>query len=279
MVDSGIPPSLGIIAGQGQFPFLVARGAVKRGVTVVAAGFQGHTSPELEHAVSAFSMLKLGQLEKLISFFRRHGVRDVVFAGSIEKPRALDIRPDFRAFKLLMKIKSTNDGALLNGVAGELTKEGVRIVSPLMFVPELTMGEGVLGKRGPTASEQEDIAFGWAVGKELGRLDIGQTLVVKDRMVVAVEALEGTDATLKRAGELLGGKGGVVIKIFKPDQDSRIDQPAVGVTTIGVMRAAGLSCLAAEAGQGLFFDREASLKLADEAGICVIGVKGEFVRF
>ncbi|MFW6324561.1 MAG: LpxI family protein, partial [Desulfovibrionales bacterium] len=195
----------------------------------------------------------------------------VVFAGAIDKPRALQIRPDLRTIRLALSLRSKNDSELLGRVAVELEGEGFSIESPLTFVPDLAMPSGILTRRKPTRREQRDIAFGWPIAKDLGRLDIGQSVVVHNQMIAAVEAMEGTDRMLMRAGELLQ-KGGVVIKIFKPGQSLHIDQPSIGVKTIEIMAKTELSCLAVESGSALFFDRQESLKLADRSGISIIGI-------
>jgi hypothetical protein len=261
---------LGIIAGEGQFPFLVAEGARSLGKAVVAVGFRGHTRKELETHVDRMQWVRLGQLGKLLRFFKRHGACEIVFAGGINKPRALSIRPDFHAARLLLALRSRTDNALLEAVAQSMAKRGMRAVSPLKYAPGLQTPEGVLGSRRPLKRESGDIEYGWPLAKELGRLDIGQCLVVRERMVVAVEALEGTNATILRAGEL-AGPGCVVIKTFKPGQEQHIDQPAVGLSTIETMIRSGASCLAIEAGQSLFFDRDKALSLAEEHGIAIVG--------
>jgi UDP-2,3-diacylglucosamine hydrolase len=267
--------ALGLIAGEGQFPFLISRGAARQGIQVFAVGFKGHTDENLAQEVEEFRLLKLGQLDKLIGFFLSREVHRVVLAGAIHKPSALQLRPDLRAMRLVLRLSSRNDSSLLRGLALELEGEGMRIVSPLEYVPDLVMPKGLLTRRKPTAREREDIDFGWGLAKELGRLDVGQCIVVHEKVIVAVEAIEGTDEMLRRAGKLLKKPGGVVVKIFKPGQDLHIDQPSVGLQTIEVMHGAGLSCLAVEAGRSLFFDRRESLALADRSGICVVGVEPE----
>jgi hypothetical protein len=265
---------LGIIAGQGQFPFLVVQGAKRAGRKTVAVGFREHTRPELYAVVDRMMWLRLGQLGKMLSFFKKNGVEEVVFAGGIDKPKALQIIPDFRAALLLLQSRSKNDNAILHSVVRLLEREGLKVASPIDYVPGLLTPEGVMGKRRPDKREQKDIQFGWPLAKELGRMDIGQCLVVKDQMVVAVEAMEGTNATIERAGNL-AGPGCVVLKVFKPGQESNVDQPSIGKDTIEVMRLAGASCLAVEAGRSLFFDREQAVRLADEHGIAVVGKSAE----
>lgn len=265
---------LGIIAGQGQFPFLVVQGAKRAGRKTVAVGFREHTRPELYAVVDRMMWLRLGQLGKMLSFFKKNGVEEVVFAGGIDKPKALQIIPDFRAALLLLQSRSKNDNAILHSVVRLLEREGLKVASPIDYVPGLLTPEGVMGKRRPDKREQKDIQFGWPLAKELGRMDIGQCLVVKDQMVVAVEAMEGTNATIERAGNLAG------LEDFQHDtagtgQESNVDQPSIGKDTIEVMRLAGASCLAVEAGRSLFFDREQAVRLADEHGIAVVGKSAE----
>ncbi|ACV69510.1 LpxI family protein [Desulfohalobium retbaense] len=266
----GDPPVLGLVAGQGQFPALVAAGAKAQGWGVAAVGFAENTTSGLAAETDWFQWLKLGQLGKLVAFFRTHGVRQVVFAGAINKPRALDIRPDFRAARLLWNLRSKSDNTLLTAVAGELRREGMEVVSALRFVPELQTPAGQLTKRGLSRREQQDLEYGWPIAKAIGRMDIGQCVVVREQMVVAVEGLEGTNAMLKRAGDL-GGRGGMAIKIFKPGQEEAIDQPSVGLSTVETMLEAGLTSLVVEAHTSLFFDRDASVALANRHGLCLYG--------
>lgn len=264
---------IGILAGGGQLPFLVADGARRQGRRVAAAGFAGNTDPALADRVDAFSELKLGQLGKLISFFKTESVTRVVLAGSINKPRALDIRPDMRAMKLIMRLAARGDDSLLRAVAGELESEGLAVVSALDLVPDLAAPQGVLTRRKPSREQWEDLRFAWPRAEALGRMDIGQALAVRERMVVAVEGLEGTDACIARAGAL--APGCVLVKIVKPGQDLRFDLPSVGLGTMEAMAAAGVSCLGVEAGKSLFFDRDAALDLAHTAGLVVAGLTPE----
>ncbi len=263
--------TIGIIAGGGQFPFLVAKGAKAQGVRVAAVGFVGHTDPAMGNEADAFIMLHLGQLGRLIDFLHEQGVREVCLAGAISKPKALDLRPDFRAMKLMFTLKGKGDDALLRCIAEELGRENLTVTQPSQLVPGLAAPEGVLTRRGPAAGEWDDIRFGWPVAQTMGRLDIGQCVVVRSGIVAAVEAMEGTDATLERGGTL-AGRGCTAIKIFKPGQDSRLDQPALGPGTIEVMARHGYACLAFQAGRTLFFEREKAVALADAAGIAIVGL-------
>jgi len=267
---SAHPRPLGIIAGEGQFPLLVAQGARRLGRPTVGIAFKDHTRPELSMLLDQVAWLRLGQLNKVLAFLKKHEVQEVVFAGGINKPRALDIRPDLRAAKLLFHLRNKNDNSLLQGVVSLLESEGFIPISALRFVPSLRTPAGVLTRREPNRQEKADIAFGWPLAKEVGRMDIGQCLVVKEQMVVAVEAMEGTNETIIRASRL-GGKGCAVIKTFKPGQEEHIDQPAVGLETIRTMIKAEATCLAVEAEKSLFFDRQQALEVANEARISILG--------
>ena len=265
---------LGIVAGKGQFPVLVARGAKAQGRSVVMVGFSGHTDPDIAGEADAFAMLHLGQVNKVIDFMHTHGVTEMCFAGAISKPKALDLRPDFRAVKILFSLRGKGDDALLRGVADELAKENLSVISPLPFAPSLRAPEGVQTRRAPSPEEWEDIRFAWPIARSMGSLDIGQCVVVRSGVVVAVEAIEGTDAALDRGGAL-GGKGCVALKIFKPGQDDRMDQPAIGPQTIRVMAKHGYACLAYQARDALFFDLEEAVRIADRADIAIVGLPPE----
>ena len=266
--------AIGIVAGGGQFPVLVARGARERGRRVVMAGFVGHTDPGIAAEADVFAMYHLGQIAKLIAYFKQNGVTELCFAGAVSKPKALDLRPDFRAMKLLFSLRGKGDDALLRCLAEELAGEGLALVQPSALVPGLVAPSGVLTRRSPTPEAWDDIRFGWPIAQTVGKLDIGQCIVVRSGIVVAVEGIEGTDACLERGGEL-GGKGCTAIKIFKPGQDNRLDQPAIGPRTVEVMARHGYVCLAFQAGAALFFDREKALALADDAGIAIVGLPSE----
>lgn len=262
---------LGIVAGKGQFPALVARNAREKGMGVVMAGFHGHTDPALAKEADAFIMLHLGQIGKLVDFMRARGVEKLCFAGAISKPKALDVRPDMKAMKILFSLRGKGDDALLRAVAEELARENLTVISAASFAPSLRAPMGVQTKRPPSEEEWSDIRFGWPVAQAVGRLDIGQLLVVRSGIVAAVEAIEGTDAALKRGGDL-GGKGCVALKIFKPGQDKRMDQPALGPKTLRIMAEHGYSCLAYQAEDSLFFELEEAVRIADAANIAVVGL-------
>ncbi len=264
-------PRLGLIAGGGTFPALVAQNAREQGFEVIGAGFVNDTARETPSSTHAFTWLKLGQLGKLIRFFKKHGVSLVVFAGPIDKPRALDIRPDFRAARILFSLACKSDDSLLRAVAREFEKEGMEVVSATRFVPELATPRGVLTRRAPDAREISDILYARPIAKTLGSLDIGQCLVVREQMTIAVEGIEGTNATIRRAGTL-ARKGCVVVKIFKPGQDARIDLPAIGPETIQSMITAKASCLAVDAANSLLFSPQETLELANAHNIAILGM-------
>ncbi len=271
-LKSNSQKSIGIVSGGGQFPILCAKAAAARGYKVYALCHKGETSKELDEYCVKSKWVHLGQLGKLISFFKRHNIDKVFFAGTIKKTRLfVDVRPDLRALGLWKSMKGHLDDSILRLVAAELEKEGIEVVSPTIFLEELILPKGVLTKKRPTKEQMADIEFGYGIAKKVGDLDIGQCIVVKDKVVLAVEAIEGTDETIKRGGQLAKG-GAVVVKVCKPGQDTRFDLPSIGLKTIETMIEAGADVLAAEAGLSLFFDKEDSLKLADKAGICVIGI-------
>ncbi len=264
--------SIGIISGGGQFPILCARAARERGFDVYALCHKGETSKELEKYCAKTKWVHLGQLGKLIAFFKKHHIEKVFFAGTITKTRLfVDVRPDMKALALWKGMKGHLDDSILRLVASELEKEGIQVVSPTLFLDELILSKGVLTKRSPTRQQMEDVRFGFEIAKRIGDLDIGQCIVVKDKVVLAVEAIEGTDETIRRGARLSKG-GAVVVKVCKPGQDRRFDLPSIGLKTIETMIESGAEVLAAEAGLSLFFDREESLGLADRSGICVMGI-------
>ncbi|MGV1099340.1 LpxI family protein [Thiovibrio sp. JS02] len=265
--------SIGIIAGGGQFPKLFAEAAKKAGRLVVIVAHQGESWPELEEIADRFCWVKLGQLGRIISFFREHGVSETVFLGTITKTRIFkDVWPDFKGLTLWNKIDVRQDDAILRAVAAALEKEGIRVLPSTLYLAELLFPKGILSRRKPSAEQVEDIRFGWRTARAIGALDIGQCVVVRDRTVLAVEAIEGTDAAIARGGGL-GKEKTVVVKLKKPKQDFRFDLPAIGVKTIETMAGVKAAVLAVETGQALLFDREAVLAKADQAGIVVIGVE------
>jgi DUF1009 family protein len=263
--------TLGIIAGGGSFPITVASTAKERGERVIGVGFASDTDPSFPTHCDNFSWLKLGQLGRLIDFFAANHVTHVVMAGPINKPKALDLRPDWRAARLLFSIKARGDDVLLRALTTEIEREGFTVVAPHLYSPDLLAPDGVLTKRKPTQSEREDVEFAWTLAQSLGQFDIGQCLVVREKIVLAVEAIEGTDAAIRRGGQL-GGPGAVVVKRPKPTQDKRLDLPAFGLKTLQSMAEVGATCLAFEAGGCIFFEQREALDFANAHGIALLGL-------
>jgi DUF1009 family protein len=263
---------IGLIAGNGRFPLLFAENARRLGYRVSAVALNGEAVPALERAVDRIHWVALGQLGKLIKAFKQDGVRQAVMVGGVKKTHLFsDIKPDLRSLALLRRVTIPKDDALLRAIAAELEDEGIRIRESTFGLDGLLVEDGTLTRRGPTRKERRDIEFGWEMAEAVGRLDIGQCVVVKDCVVVAVEAVEGSDDAIRRGGKLARG-GAVVVKRFKPQQDRRFDLPAVGPGTIQAMIESGAAVLAIEAGKAVFLDREEAIEAADEAGIAIVGV-------
>jgi len=261
---------IGLIAGSGKFPILIAETAAKKGLKIIAVAHKGETDPELEKKVSSITWVGLGQFGHLLEAFKLSGVNKVLMAGGIKKTNMFkNLRLDLKGMAIAGKLLVYHDDDILRAVAHELEKEGIRVVSSAIYLPELLAPEGCFTKRRPSKEELTDIEFGWEMAKELGRLDIGHCVVVKRKTVLALEAIEGTDKTILRGGEL-AHKGAVVIKVCKPDQDLRFDLPAVGLNTIMTMSRVKASTLAIESGKTLVFDKEAMIRLANEGGISII---------
>jgi DUF1009 family protein len=266
---------IGLIAGSGQFPVLFSKAAKRMGLQIYAIAHIGETDRGLEPVVDGIKWIKLGQLLSVIRFFKDHRVKDAAMAGAITKTKMFfDVRPDLRALKLLATVNHTLDDGILRALAEELEKEGISIRPSTFLVPELLAKKGCWTRRKPSKSEMADVLFGWHIVKEIGKLDIGQTLVVRNRSVMAVEAIDGTDATVRRGGRL-GSEKTVVVKASKPTQDMRFDMPAVGVDTVQTMVEVKASVLAVEADRTIVFDREAMVKLANQNKIAILGVDEE----
>jgi UDP-2,3-diacylglucosamine hydrolase len=264
--------NIGLIAGKGQFPLLFARAARERGAAVIAVAHRGETDPALAPLVAELHWIHVGQLGKIIRIFKAAGVRQAVMAGGISRGRLFrEFRPDWRALSVIRRAGAGRDDRLLRAVAAELEAEGITIAPSTLFLQDLLAAPGQLGRRAPTPEELTDIDLGIKTAKELGRLDLGQCVVVRRQVVVALETIEGTDETIRRGGAL-AGPGVVVVKVSKPDQDLRFDVPAVGLDTLETMRQVNAAVLAVEAGMTLIFDRPEMLKTADQAGIAVWGI-------
>ncbi|MDL1958873.1 MAG: UDP-2,3-diacylglucosamine diphosphatase LpxI [Deltaproteobacteria bacterium] len=263
---------LGLVAGGGQFPLLCARAARRQGRSIVAVAHKGETDPLLSEEVDQIEWVYLGQLGRLIETLKKAGASEAIFAGSITKTRIFkDVRPDLRAINLWRRLGNRLDDGILRSIAAELEQEGIQVLPSTILLKRLLVPSGVLTRCKPSEGQWEDIRFGWELAREIGRLDIGQCLVVKDRAVLAIEAIEGTDQTIRRGGQL-GGPGAVVIKVCKPGQDTRFDLPSVGVETIEQMVQVKASVLAVEAVRTLFFDRDSTIDLANRSSIAVVGI-------
>jgi DUF1009 family protein len=263
---------IGLIAGNGRFPIIFADNAKRLGYSVSAVAHIGETAPELEQHVERIHWIKIGQFNKLIHALKADGIQQAVMLGGIKKTHVFTtVRPDFRALALASRLRVWKDDAILREVAAELEREGIQIRESTFGLTGILVEEGPLTKRTPSKKEWDDIHFGWDMAREIGRLDIGQCVVIKDRVVVAVEAVEGTDETIRRAGAL-GREGVVVVKRCKPQQDLRFDLPAAGPKTIDTMESVHASVLAIEAGRSVLLDRDEMLRKAERAGIAIVGV-------
>ena len=278
-------PKLGLIAGNGRFPFLLLEAARAHGLTVVVAAIKEETSAEMDERAAADAgvrvhWMSLGELSKLIETFRAEGVTRAVMAGQVRHKQIFSsIRPDWRLAKLLLSLRTRSTDMLLGAVARVLGDEGIELISSTAYLEPLLAVAGVMTRRAPTKDELRDVEYGLTVARAIAGYDLGQTVVIAAQACVAVEAMEGTDATIARAGELfrtLEGDGSTlsraltVVKVAKPNQDMRFDVPVVGVATIRAMQAAGATCLCVEAQRTLLFDRAAMLEMADAAGIALM---------
>ncbi|HAK60653.1 MAG TPA: DUF1009 domain-containing protein [Nitrospiraceae bacterium] len=264
---------IGLIAGNGTFPIVFARAARQKGLEVIAVAHEGETTPDLEQWVDALFWIKVGQLGQLIAILKEQDVRDVLMAGGIRKTRMFgEAEFDSRGKALFARMAQKKDDSILRAVAEELESEGISVRESTLYLDSILASGGVLTREKPSDDEWEDIAFGRQMAEAIGALDIGQTVVVKDRAVLAVEAIEGTDEAIRRGGRLCGS-GAVVVKACKPQQDVRFDLPAVGTQTIQSMVEVNAACLAVEAGKTILLDREAVIAAADKAGISIVGVE------
>jgi DUF1009 family protein len=277
--------TLGLIAGNGRFPFLLLDAARAQGLSVVVAAIREETDVEIDQRAEADSgitvhWLSLGELSRLIETFRKEGVKKAVMAGQVKHKQIFSsIRPDWRLAKLLLSLRTRSTDMLLGALAKVLVDEGIELMSSTAFLEPLLAREGVLTERAPDEQERRNIEYGLSVARAVAGFDIGQTVVVAAQACVAVEAMEGTDAAIERAGRLMGSledeastleRRLTVVKVAKPNQDMRFDVPVIGIGTVETMIRAGASCLSLEAGRTLLFDRETLLKRADEAGIAIV---------
>ena len=278
-----LPQRIGLIAGNGKFPFLVLDAARSQGMQVVVAAIKEETSPEIEQrGATAVHWLSLGELSKLIETFKREGISRAVMAGQVKHRNIFSsIKPDWRLAQLLLSLATRNTDSLLGAIAKVLADEGITLMSSTSLLEPLLATDGVMTRRSPNDTEQTNITYGRAVAHHLSRFDIGQTVVIADAACVAVEAMEGTDAAILRAGEIMHtpslgkepstlSRALTVVKVAKPNQDMRFDVPIIGLQTIETMRQAEATCLALDAGRCLIFDKPAVIAAADEAGICIV---------
>ncbi len=275
----------GLIAGNGRFPFMVLEGARRAGVSLSVAAIRGETDPLIEEEVERLAWVGVGQLGKMIRFFKGEGVEKAIMAGQVKHVQIFSRAvPDARMLKMLLKLPRRNTTSLIGAVAAELASEGIDLIDSTYFLQDYLPAPGTLSRRQPNAAERADVEYGLEIAREMAQLDLGQTIVVRGKACVALEAMEGTDATIQRAGELMrGGKEArkrlrltsgalTVLKLSKPDQDMRFDVPVVGVPTIETMTEAGATCLCVSAGKTLMFDRDEMLALADKHKIAIVAV-------
>jgi len=269
---------LGLIAGNGRFPFLVLDAARGAGHDVTVIALKDETFPELAAAAArvpaaAFHWISLGQLGTCIALLKEAGITQAVMAGQVKHVKLFDLKPDLTLGKVLLRLAAKNTDSLISGVADALRDRGIELLDSTAFLAPLMARAGVLTRRAPTEEEQHDLTVGYRIADAVAGLDIGQTIALKSAAVVAVEAMEGTDALIARAGQL-AGPGARIIKVAKPNQDMRFDVPVVGVSTIEAMKAAGATLLSVDAGKTLMIDGDAIVNAADAAGICIVGRTG-----
>lgn len=278
---------IGLVAGWGRYPVVVAHALKAQGYEVHCVGLRGHVDDSLRNVCDSFVLSGVARIGAHIRYFHRRGVQQATLAGKIFKHKILlgrygwlPLLPDLRTLRAFFPVfflgkKDRKDDTLLNVVVEEFAKSGITMAPATNFAPELLACAGTLTRRGPTASEQLDIDFGWPIAKEMGRLDIGQSVAVKGRAVVAVEAIEGTDACIRRAGELCSQGGFTIVKVAKPQQDMRFDVPTIGEGTIQALLAAGGKCLAIEAGKTIIVDQPEVIRLADRHGLTIVALARE----
>lgn len=264
---------IGIIAGAGKLPLIISSDARKRGFRIVTVALEGLASSEMNSLSDVIKWVNAGQLGLMLKTFKDSGVESVLMAGKVPKSILYKskITPDLRAMKILFSLKNMGDDVILRAITNEIEKEGMSVIDTAAFSPHLLTPHGLLTKKAPSSDEERDIKYGWKIAKEIGRLDIGQTVVIKSHAVMAVEAIEGTDEAILRGGQL-AGKGAVVVKVSKPQQDMRLDVPVVGIDTLKTMIKVGAGVLALEAHKSMIINRNEFLIAADNAGISIIGM-------
>jgi UDP-2,3-diacylglucosamine hydrolase len=268
--EKNVTSGWGLIAGNGDFPFLVLEGARSRGIEMAVVAIREEASPELERVAKRLHWVSLGELSRTIELLHQEGVKRAVMAGQVKHNKIFSaIRPDWRLAKLLFSLPAKNTDSLIGAIAGVLSEEGIELVNSTKFLGPLLPEAGVLTKRAPNASEAADIAYGHKVARQIAGLDLGQMVVVRDRACVAIEAMEGTDETIERAARITGGQKLVVVKVSKPLQDMRFDVPVIGLKTIEVMRRSNATALAIDAGRTLLFERDDLIRAANDAEIAI----------
>jgi UDP-2,3-diacylglucosamine hydrolase len=264
----------GLIAGNGKFPFLVLEAARTQGIDMVVAAIKEETFPEIDQHAKTVHWMSLGQLGKLIKTFKSEGVNHAVMAGQVKHKQIFSsIVPDLKMIQLLARLAVKNTDSLIGAVAQVLEGEGIHLMDSTLFLKPLLPQPGVLTRRPPTDEEGRDLDYGYRLARELGRLDVGQSVAVTDGACVAVEAMEGTDAVMERAASLVNGRPLRVVKLAKPNQDLRFDVPVIGLATIRLMARLRVSALAIEAGKTLMIDREDLIREADAQGIAIVAVE------
>ncbi|MBF0528012.1 MAG: UDP-2,3-diacylglucosamine diphosphatase LpxI [Deltaproteobacteria bacterium] len=267
--------NIGLIAGRGQLPIMMAKAAREKGLQVIAAAHQGETDPALADFALHTLWVKVGQLNKIIDFLKSYQVCEAVMAGGLIKTDVFaSFDPDARALSLISRLPNLNDDTVLRAMADEFQSEGIEIRPATYFTPEILVAKGILTRRPPTTDEMTDIRLGWQVAKAVGALDVGQCVVVGHRTILAVEAVEGTDEAIRRGGRL-GRGSSAVVKVCKPTQDLRFDLPSIGPNTITVMQEVKATALAIEAEKTIIFDREKTIAAADMADLAIIALADE----
>jgi len=269
------PTTLGLIAGNGLFPKLFIEAAVARGIKVVAVAMRGETDPIIDNLLSDVCWVRVGQLGKMIRHLRRKSVSQAAMAGGVQKTKLFSgARPDFTALRLLSRTALKRDDSMLRAIASEFEAHGIEIIDSTVILPEILAPAGVLTQRSPTEQEWADLRYGFVAARHVGKLDVGQSIVLRDGAVVAIEGIEGTDHLIHRAAELSNGRG-VLVKVAKPQQDMRFDVPAIGEQTIESVHASGIRCIGIEAGRTLLLAPQPTIDAANKLGVTIVGLNAE----
>ena len=272
-MSQAIAGKLGLIAGNGEFPLLIARECARRNIPLIVSAIRDETDPAVGELAARIEWMGLGQLGRMIRFFRKEGVTQAIMAGHVKQVRIFGRdHPDLRMLSMLARLNQRNTDKLLGAIADELHRDGIELLDSTCLLQQIVPQEGVLTKRKPGAREWADIRYGLPIAREIARMDLGQTIVVCHQQVVAVEALEGTDAAIERAGSLTHGQKLTVIKVSKPSQDMRFDVPVIGRKTIDVLQQSHATVMTVDAGRSLMFEKDEVLAMADRAGISLLAV-------